>query len=595
MKKILITLLSILSINNAFSQLDKRLKGLDSELEKVLKKLEEPGFAIAIVENDQILYSKGFGYRDYENKIKVDSNTLFAIGSATKSFTSSLLGVLREDEKLDFEDSPIDHINELRFYNSQMNDVISIRDMMSHRTGLPRHDASWYFFPTFSKDSLVSRVKHHKPFTSVRNQWWYNNFMFMLQGVIAERITNKTWSENIKEMIFDPLGMTRSNTSIAELENSENAAFGYSQDFKKMDYYKIAGMGPAGSINSSVNEMSKWLITWINKGEYKGKKILPPNYTEEAISSQSVVVANLPDEDNPGLHLTNYGYGWFLSSYKGHYRVEHGGNIDGFSTSAAFYPSDKVGIIVLSNQNASNTPSIVRNIISDRMLDVKKTDWLKYHFDKLKEAELIQKELDKNEDSDKIKGTNPSRSMNEYEGEYTNLGYGTFDISMKNDSLFMKIPNKTFWLSHHHYDTFLPYELKNGKVNLEDESVIFITFSADQLGEIKKLSTGLEPAIEEPIYFDRKIKTIEIETSELDKYVGDFKFMKNMCKTYLKDDVLYVFIAGQPEHKLNPIGKHLFSFEKLEGYKVKFDVSKNEKVTHISFIQPNGTFKYKKD
>lgn len=595
MKKILITLLSILSINNAFSQLDKRLKGLDSELEKVLKKLEEPGFAIAIVENDQILYSKGFGYRDYENKIKVDSNTLFAIGSATKSFTSSLLGVLREDEKLDFEDSPIDHINELRFYNSQMNDVISIRDMMSHRTGLPRHDASWYFFPTFSKDSLVSRVKHHKPFTSVRNQWWYNNFMFMLQGVIAERITNKTWSENIKEMIFDPLGMTRSNTSIAELENSENAAFGYSQDFKKMDYYKIAGMGPAGSINSSVNEMSKWLITWINKGEYKGKKILPPNYTEEAISSQSVVVANLPDEDNPGLHLTNYGYGWFLSSYKGHYRVEHGGNIDGFSTSAAFYPSDKVGIIVLSNQNASNTPSIVRNIISDRMLDVKKTDWLKYHFDKLKEAELIQKELDKNEDSDKIKGTNPSRSMNEYEGEYTNLGYGTFDISMKNDSLFMKIPNKTFWLSHHHYDTFLPYELKNGKVNLEDESVIFITFSADQLGEIKKLSTGLEPAIEEPIYFDRKIKTIEIETSELDKYVGDFKFMKNMCKTYLKDDVLYVIVPEQPEYKLNPIGKHLFSFEKLEGYKVKFDVSKNEKVTHISFIQPNGTFRYKKD
>ena len=595
MKKILIILLSILSINNAFSQLDKRLKGLDSELEKVLKKLEEPGFSVAIVENDQILYSKGFGYRDYENKIKVDSNTLFAIGSATKSFTSSLLGVLREDEKLDFEDSPIDHINELRFYNSQMNDVISIRDMMSHRTGLPRHDASWYFFPTFSKDSLVSRVKHHKPFTSVRNQWWYNNFMFMLQGVVAERITNKTWSENIKEMIFDPLGMTRSNTSIAELENSENAAFGYSQDFKKMDYYKIAGMGPAGSINSSVNEMSKWLITWINKGEYKGKKILPPNYTEEAISSQSVVVANLPDEDNPGLHLTNYGYGWFLSSYKGHYRVEHGGNIDGFSTSAAFYPSDKVGIIVLSNQNASNTPSIVRNIISDRMLDVKKTDWLKYHFDKLKEAELIQKELDENEDSNKIKGTNPSRSMNEYEGEYTNLGYGTFDISMKNDSLFMKIPNKTFWLSHHHYDTFLPYELKNGKVNLEDESVIFITFSADQLGEIKKLSTGLEPAIEEPIYFDRKIKPIDIETSELDKYVGDFKFMKNTCKTYLKEDVLYVFVPEQPEYRLNPIGKHLFSIEKLDGYKIKFDVSENEKVTHISFVQPNGTFKYKKD
>ena len=601
MKNICFTiLLSFLSINNAFPQLDKRLKGLDSELEKVLKKLEEPGFAVAIVENDQILYSKGFGYRDYENKIKVDSNTLFAIGSATKSFTSSLLGVLREDEKLDFEDSPIDHINELRFYNSQMNDVISIRDMMSHRTGLPRHDGSWYFFSTFSKDSLVSRVKHHKPFTSVRNQWYYNNFMFMLQGVIAERITNKTWSENIKEMIFEPLGMTRSNTSIAELENSENAAIGYSEGFKKMEYYKIAGMAPAGSINSSVNEMSKWLITWINKGEYKGEKILPPNYTEEAISSQSVIGANLPDEDNPGLHLANYGYGWFLSSYKGHYRVEHGGNIDGFSASASFFPSDEVGIIVLSNQNGSSAPPIVRNIITDRMLDVKKTDWLKDHLDKLKEAKLVQKELDKNEDSDKIKGTSPSRSMDEYEGEYTNLGYGTFDISMKNDSLFMRVPNKTFWLSHHHYDSFLPYNLKNGKIDINEESVfererVLITFYADQLGEIKKLGLPFEPAIDEPIYFERKIKTIEIKTSELDKYVGDFEFMKNTCKIYLKDEALYVFVSGQPEYKLNPIGKHLFSFEKLEGYKVKFDVSKNEKVTHISFIQPNGTFKYKKD
>ena len=253
-------------------------------------------------------------------------------------------------------------------------------------------------------------------------------------------------------------------------------------------------MGPAGSINSSVNEMAKYLIMWINKGEYKGEKILPPNYAEEAISSQSVIGANLPDKKNPGLHLANYGYGWFLSSYKGHYRVEHGGNIDGFSTSAAFYPSDKVGIIVLSNQNGSNTPSIVRNIITDRMLDVKKTDWLKLHLDNVIEKFVLNGELDKNENSDEIKETTPSRSMDQYEGEYTNLGYGTFDISMKNDSLFMKIPNKTFWLSHHHYDTFLPYELKNGKVNIEGESMmkrqgIFITFSADQLGEIKKLST----------------------------------------------------------------------------------------------------------
>ena len=111
---------------------------------------------------------------DYENKIQVDANTLFAIGSCTKAFTSSILGLLNKEGKLDFEDSPIDHVKELRFYNAQMNDMITIRDLMSHRTGLPRHDFSWYFFPTFSKDSLIARIQYHEPFTSVRNKYYYN-------------------------------------------------------------------------------------------------------------------------------------------------------------------------------------------------------------------------------------------------------------------------------------------------------------------------------------------------------------------------------------------------------------------------------------
>ena len=177
MKNLLLVLLIFCGLSsNLFAQSDDRLKGLDGELEKILKSLDETGFAVAIVEKDKVLYSKGFGYRDYENKIKVDANTLFAIGSCTKAFTSSILGLLNKEGKLDFEDSPIDYVKELRFYNAQMNDMITIRDLMSHRTGIPRHDFSWYFFPTFSKDSLITRIQYHEPFTSVRNQYYYNNF-----------------------------------------------------------------------------------------------------------------------------------------------------------------------------------------------------------------------------------------------------------------------------------------------------------------------------------------------------------------------------------------------------------------------------------
>src|SRR5436190_22024688 len=136
-------------------------------------------------------------------------------------------------------------------------------------------------------------------------------------------------------------------------------------------------MNPAGSINSSVTEMANWVITWINGGKYKGKEILPSPYVQDAISSQMVISGGVPDKENPVIHFSNYGLAWFLASYRGHYRVEHGGNIDGFSASTCFFPSDSIGIIVLTNQNGSIVPGIVRNTIADRLFGLNKIDWNK--------------------------------------------------------------------------------------------------------------------------------------------------------------------------------------------------------------------------
>jgi CubicO group peptidase (beta-lactamase class C family) len=260
-----------------------------------------------------------------------------------------------------------------------MNNTIIIKDLMTHSTGLPRHDGSWYYFPSHDKDSLLMRLKHHEPFTGIRQQWNYNNYGFLAQGVIAEHITGKSWEDNLKDHFFTPLEMSRTNTSIAEMKSSSNASIGYEikdDVIKKMDYYDIAGMSPAGSINSSVNDMSKWLMTWINDGTYKGEEIIPSNYINEALSSQMVVSGNTPDDKFPDIHFSNYGYGWFLQSYKGHYRVDHGGNIDGFSANVAFFPSDSIGIVVLANQNGSSVPTLVRNTIADRMLAEERTDWI---------------------------------------------------------------------------------------------------------------------------------------------------------------------------------------------------------------------------
>jgi len=196
MKKLALLTLSVL-ITFSINAQDKRLKGVEKELNKILEATKSAGFSVAVVDGDKIVYAKGFGYRDYENKIPADANTLFAIGSSTKAFTSAVLGLLRADDKLSFDDNPREYIPELEFYNDDMNNNIIIKDLMRHSTGLPRHDGSWYYFPSHNKDSLLLRLKHQEPFTGIRQQWFYNNFGFLAQGVIAERISGKSWEDNL--------------------------------------------------------------------------------------------------------------------------------------------------------------------------------------------------------------------------------------------------------------------------------------------------------------------------------------------------------------------------------------------------------------
>src|SRR5882724_6211026 len=279
MRKIIFMMLYTLSVTS-FAQkqkgaTDSRLAGLDTAFAHVLKDWHASGFAVAVVEKNKIIYAKGFGYRDFENKIPVTPNTLFAIGSCTKAFTSSLLGILRRDGKVDFDKPVRNYIPELKFYNDELNSRITLRDMMCHRTGLPRHDYSWYFFSVSSRDSLIQRIQYLEPSAGYREKWQYNNFMFMTQGVVAEKLTGKSWEENIREKIFQPLNMNRSVFSIEDMTKSDDAAIGYNllKDIliSKTDYFHIDAMGPAGSINSSVNYMSNWLITWIKHGKFNSK------------------------------------------------------------------------------------------------------------------------------------------------------------------------------------------------------------------------------------------------------------------------------------------------------------------------------------
>ena len=600
MNKIIAIIISVLLAGPALAQKNKstaeqRLKGIDKELEKIGVTWHAAGYAVAVVEKDKIIYARGFGYRDYDNKLPVTPNTLFAIGSCSKSFTASLLGILRSEDKLSFNDRPGKYIPELAFSNRELNSEVTIKDLMCHRTGLPRHDLSWYLFPSNSKDSLLLRLAYQEPFADVREKWYYNNFMYLTQGVIAERITGKSWEENIREKFFAPMEMTTSNLSVKELENSAEASLGYElndEKIEKLDYYRIAGMSPAGSINSSANEMANWLITWINGGKFHGKEIIPANYVTEATSSQMVVNSGYPSKEHPDLFLANYGYGWLISSYRGHYRVEHGGNINGFSANACILPTDSIGIVVLVNQDGSAVPSIVRNTLIDRILGLSYIDWNTELKERRDKAVKDEKEAQTASDSNRVTNTRPSHYFADYTGSYSNPGYGEFTITNRGDSLFAVFPLTKLWLKHYHYDIFEPFEVKDTGIDTTGfiNGNFRFNFSTNNTGEISGLDVKLEPTID-PIIFDRQPIKAEVPKETLETYTGEYELAGTTAKVYLKNDsTLYLFVPGQPEYELYPTGLKKFSIKILDGYSVEF-VEEAGKITAILFIQPNGTFK----
>lgn len=576
------------------------LAGIDTIMERILKERKAAGFAVAVVEKNKVIYAKGFGYRDYENKLPVTPNTQFAIGSCSKAFTSLLIGLLNKEGKVEYDKPVREYLPDLKFFNTEMNNNITLRDMMCHRTGLPRHDYSWYLFNTDSRDSLMQRIQYMEPTVPLRQTWQYNNFMFMMQGVLVQKMSGKSWEQNIKEKIFSPLGMNNSNTSVAELKKTEEPALGYQlykdSIIKKMDYYNINAMSPAGSINSSVNDMTKWVMAWIYSGKLNGKEIFPAAYMKEAMSSQMIISAALPEKEKPDIQFANYGFGWFMSSYRGHYRVEHGGNIDGFSASTCFFPTDSIGIIVLTNQNGSALTSIVRNIIADRLLKIKPIDWLADRKAADDKAKAAAKEAEGKLSGNKKPGTKPSHDLKDYEGLYNHPGYGTAEVTLQSDSLFMLTPGYKIWLRHYHYDVFEAFMVdKKTGIDTSDKTELKIRFDMNEAGEINSVFMELEAGLK-PFEFTRKPKPREITKEELKKYEGEYELVPGKsARIYIKGEkTLYAFVEGQPEYELVPTDKNKFAIKILSGYNILFEENEKGEVTALSFIQPNGTFKAKK-
>ena len=350
------------------------LAGFDEFVSAALQAWNVPGLAIAVVKDGEVAYMKGFGQRDVEQKLPVTPKTLFAIGSCSKAFTTYVMGTLVDEGKLEWEKPVRDYIPWFKLQDASTTERITPRDLVTHRSGLPRHDAVWYNNLGASREELVRRLAYLEPSADLRAKWQYNNLMFLTAGYLVETVTGKTWEDSVRERIFTPLGMSRSNFSVFDSQKSDDFALPYREKddkLEKIDFRPITNMGPAGSINSSVEDMAQWLKVQSGGGKLDGKTVIGAA-TLADIQSGHMAMGQPPER--PEVSAGDYGLGWMIDVYRGHKRVHHGGGIDGFISQVHVYPHDGLGIVVLTNSE-TGLSSIVAQSAADRLLKLEPIDW----------------------------------------------------------------------------------------------------------------------------------------------------------------------------------------------------------------------------
>jgi CubicO group peptidase (beta-lactamase class C family) len=341
----------------------------------VLKTLAEwkvSGVGIAVVKGKKIILAEGYGLRDVTNKLPVTPRTIFAIGSSSKAFTATALGILMDEGKLDWDKRVRDYLPTFRLQDESAAAQMTPRDLLCHRSGLARHDLAW-IGSAFSRKELFDRMRFLEPSADFRSIFQYNNFMFMTAGHLAGEVTGSTWEDVVRTRIFEPLGMKDSYFSVEESGKKPDVSFPYGEKEDKaieLPFRNLDAMGPAGSINSNVLDMAQWVLLNLNKGKTGDKQVISEARLAEIHSPQMVIQESAFRilEKFPEMFTSSYGLGWIITQYRGHTWIHHGGNVDGFTAFVTFFPRDDIGVVVLSNMNGSFVPEIIALNIADRLL-----------------------------------------------------------------------------------------------------------------------------------------------------------------------------------------------------------------------------------
>jgi len=500
--KITVLFLVLFLINSTlFSQISE--KEIDALVEKSLAKFEVAGVGIAIVKDGKIIYNKGFGVKNIETKQPVDAYTNFAIASNSKAFTTAALAILEDEGKLKWTDKVKDHLPEFKMYNDYVTENFNILDLLTHRSGLGLGVGDLMFFPdgsNFTVKDVLTSFQHFKPVSAFRTQFDYDNLLYIVAGEVIAKVSGMSYEEFVQKRIIATLQMDHTYVG-SLLKAKNNLATPHSTQsgtIKTIDAFDIGIGSAAGGIYSNVTDMSKWMITRLNKGKY-GTDLKSTLFSLKNHNEMWRLHTVEPNNSNPryNSHFNGYGLGWGLSDEKGNLKVTHTGGLPGMLSIVTMYPDMNLGIVILTNteNGGGGLFTAVTNTIADSYLgldDFGWTDKISSWMSKNKNTgdDISKKVWEKvaSEKNTKIKSEN-------FIGIYEDMWFGKIEIFEKDKQLFIKSyrsPKLNGPMAFYNSNTFAvkwEYQAMNCDA--------FAMFSLDETGKAQSVKMkGISPNID---------------------------------------------------------------------------------------------------
>ena len=542
----------------------------DLFVEQQLTAFDVPGLSVGIIRNGEIIHQRGYGVANSAGD-KIGAETQLAIGSVSKSFTALGILLLVNDEKLALDAPVRRYLPEFRLRDAYASEHLTVRDLLRHNSGLPRHDLTWYAHDV-DRTSFLERLAELEPTARLGERFQYQNLMYLVAGLLIERVSGESWEAFTHRRIMQPLAMNRSNFSVLDMARDAD----YAQPYAEGDWTELRNVdviGPAGGINSTTADLLRYVEFLLGDGRVGEQRLVPKRLLDQLFTPQQLVDPSMAaqllrdDERAP----VAYGLGWFIGHHRGRLTWEHGGNIDGYTALVVLVPNTDIGLVILSNANGTSLPYVLRNRLLDELLDLDVKDWTE-------QALAAKSNADNNRPTPDrpIPDTQPALPLSAYAGTYYNGGYGELTVTAGADSLYLDYGYfKRAPFAHFHYNVFADTSAETFKLH----------FRQDVYGQIEGVEIQLEPALP-PVRFARVLSKSEQDREAL--YTGEYEMMGMQLSVYRKDGQLTLVVPGQPEYPLTQKAPGEYSF--APGFGVIFAREGDQPASSLELIQPHGNF-----